>query len=160
MGTDAEQLTVYPNRVSRREHQKYLARRRRRIRRRRRARIRRVRFWRTLYTTRFWIRTLIVLAVCLAIAFWAKFAYIYDIPSSAKPIHSGTLKLMSRLRTGGLARPFLIWADISPTRYPLYYRAIRMLYCWTILASTKAWLNCPNLSGLHIQPIRCSRCTP
>lgn len=71
-------------RLSRRDYQRKIARHKRRIRRRRRARIRRVRTWRTIYTTRFWTRVLIFLVICLAITFWTKFAYVYDIPAVAQ----------------------------------------------------------------------------
>lgn len=51
-----------------------------------------MRLWRMLYTTRFWTRASIVLIICLAAVFWAKFAYIYDIPASASANSLGHAK--------------------------------------------------------------------
>jgi hypothetical protein len=76
-GLAAEQTDT---RVSRREYQKQLARRRRMTRKHRRARIRRVRLLRSIQTTRFWTRTLVVLAILFCVAFWSRYAYVYDIP--------------------------------------------------------------------------------
>ncbi|RIV20125.1 hypothetical protein D2Q93_12050 [Alicyclobacillaceae bacterium I2511] len=66
---------------TRRAHLQAVARARRRQRQRRRARIRRIRVLRLLLSMRFWMRTATTFAVLIGVAFWAKFALVYNIPS-------------------------------------------------------------------------------
>ncbi|MBX5435801.1 MAG: hypothetical protein IRZ33_01135 [Alicyclobacillaceae bacterium] len=68
---------------TRRRHQEALSRARRRRRKRRRARLRRVRVLRALRTARFWVRAGIALTSLACVAFWSKFAFVYDIPGYA-----------------------------------------------------------------------------
>jgi len=70
--------------MTRKQYQKKLRQHRQRIRKRRKSRIRRVRFVRSLRTTRFWTRVAITTAVLLMLAFWSRFAYVYNIPSYAE----------------------------------------------------------------------------
>ncbi|MCL6547437.1 MAG: hypothetical protein K6T30_00835 [Alicyclobacillus sp.] len=60
-----------------------MSRKRRRRRKQRRARVRRVRTLRALRTARFWVRAGVALSALVCVAFWAKFALVYDIPSYA-----------------------------------------------------------------------------
>ncbi|QQE78933.1 hypothetical protein GI364_24405 [Alicyclobacillus sp. SO9] len=39
---------------------------------------------RSVQTTRFWIRTFTVLAILLCVAFWSRYAYVYDVPAYAQ----------------------------------------------------------------------------
>lgn len=70
--------------LSRKAHQKMVQRRRERARRRRRARLRRLRMLRALRSARFWARAGTYFVVVLSLAFWAKFAYVYDIPADVR----------------------------------------------------------------------------
>ncbi len=70
--------------LTRRERRQLMAKKRRRARRRRRKRVRRVRFWRTVRTLRFWSRIFAFICLLIAIGFWAKFAFVYHIPSYAE----------------------------------------------------------------------------
>lgn len=70
--------------LTRRQYQKQLQKHRRRVRKRRRSRVRRVRFLRSLRTTRFWTRVFVVTVCLLMLAFWSKFAFVYNIPSYAQ----------------------------------------------------------------------------
>lgn len=63
-------------RYSRRRYQKTLKRRRRR----RQSRVRRLKALRALIGLRFWTRATTFLFIALCVAFWAKFAVVYDIP--------------------------------------------------------------------------------
>lgn len=82
-GVYSESSIIRPD-GSRRRHQERLARERRRRRKRRRARLRRLRLLRTLLSLRFWTRTGVAFAGVAAVAFWAKFAFVYDIPDYAQ----------------------------------------------------------------------------
>lgn len=70
--------------LDRRSHQKVVQRRRRRMRRRRQARVRKLKFFRGLRTARFWSRAATTFILAISIAFWAKFAFVYDIPDYAQ----------------------------------------------------------------------------
>lgn len=69
--------------LTRKQYQRRVERRNRRVQRRRQNRIRHIRLWRSVRSIRFWSRTLIYGFVVLLIAFWAKFAFVYNIPSYA-----------------------------------------------------------------------------
>jgi hypothetical protein len=69
--------------LTRRERRKQMDKKKRRARRRRRARVRRVRYWRSVRTIRFWGRVASFIGFLLAIGFWAKFAFVYNIPTYA-----------------------------------------------------------------------------
>jgi len=71
-------------RLNRKTHQKALQKRRRRLRKRRQNRIRQIRVMRAARTARFWSRVGLVAATMLSLAFWAKFAIVYDIPTYAQ----------------------------------------------------------------------------
>lgn len=71
-------------RHSRKAYQKALQKRRRRLRRRRQNRIRKIRMIRVFRTAKFWTRTAVAVATILFLAFWAKFAVVYNIPTYAK----------------------------------------------------------------------------
>lgn len=77
------EVTTRPH-ESRRRHQNALGRARRRRRHRRQVRIRRIRLWKALRSARFWGRTTSVLVTVLSLTFWAKFAFVYDIPGYAE----------------------------------------------------------------------------
>jgi len=68
-------------RSNRKAHQRVLARKRKRLRKRRRLRVRRVKFWRAIRSTLFWTNVSCYLIIFMAIVFWAKFAFVYNIPS-------------------------------------------------------------------------------
>ncbi|MCL6488586.1 MAG: hypothetical protein K6T76_06575 [Alicyclobacillus mali] len=70
-------------RLTRRERRKLMEKARKRRKRRRRRRMRRVRAWRAVRSLRFWTRALAAFAVALMFVFWARFAYVYDIPDYA-----------------------------------------------------------------------------
>ncbi|MCF8565680.1 hypothetical protein LLE49_13225 [Alicyclobacillus tolerans] len=72
-----------PRGLSRREHQEQLARQRRRRRKRRKARLRRLRMVRAVRSAQFWTRFLTGAVGVLALVFWAKFAYVFNIPPIA-----------------------------------------------------------------------------
>ncbi|MDI9259688.1 hypothetical protein [Alicyclobacillus sendaiensis] len=72
-------------RLTRRERRKRMEKARKRRKRRRRRRMRRVRMWRAIRSLRFWTRALAAFAVALMFAFWARFAYVYDIPAYVAP---------------------------------------------------------------------------
>ncbi|MFD1675975.1 hypothetical protein [Alicyclobacillus fodiniaquatilis] len=78
-----DQRVQEPRPLSRREHQQVLAQKRKRRQKRRKARLRKLRFYRSLRNLRFWFRAVIVLFIGLCIAFWARFAFVYDIPQYA-----------------------------------------------------------------------------
>jgi hypothetical protein len=67
--------------LTRKQYQSDLRRRRKRTRRRRRIRARRVKLWRTVRTLQFWSRVGVTLCISIAVLFWAKFAYVYNIPA-------------------------------------------------------------------------------
>lgn len=69
--------------MTRRERRKLMDKKRRRARNRRRVRVRRVRFWRSVRTIHFWSRVLFFICFLLAVSFWARFAFVYHIPSYA-----------------------------------------------------------------------------
>jgi len=69
--------------LNRRRHQAALAKQHMRRRKRRLARIRRIRLWRTLRSLRFWSRASVLVVLLLAVSFWSKFAFVYDIPAYA-----------------------------------------------------------------------------
>jgi hypothetical protein len=75
--------TVRPH-LNRRSHQQALARQKRRRRKRRLARARRIRVLKAIRSIRFWIRCTAFAAGFLALAFWARFAVVYDIPLYAE----------------------------------------------------------------------------
>lgn len=77
MGVDFEQQ------MSRKEYQRLLDKRRQRRLRRRRARIRRSRAYRSLRSMQFWSRAMTVFGCACCAAFWARFAFVYDIPPYA-----------------------------------------------------------------------------
>ncbi|SIS75297.1 hypothetical protein [Alicyclobacillus vulcanalis] len=79
----AADFPVEERRLTRRERRKLMEKARKRRRRRRRRRMRRVRAWRAIRSLRFWTRALAAFAVALMFLFWARFAYVYDIPSYA-----------------------------------------------------------------------------
>lgn len=62
-------------------HQRVLGRQRRRRRRRRQIRIRRLRLLRALRSAKFWSRASVGSALALCIVFWARFAFVYDVPT-------------------------------------------------------------------------------
>lgn len=68
----------------RRRHQQLLARQRRQRRKRRRARVRRLRFLRGLRTAKFWSSFATYMLILILVVFWAKFAFVYDIPAYAQ----------------------------------------------------------------------------
>ena len=78
-----ERSTEESQAMSRREYRMWLHRRAKRLRRRRRRRIRRIRFWRSVQTIGFWLNATIGFVCLLAFIFWAKFAFVYDIPTYA-----------------------------------------------------------------------------
>lgn len=69
---------------TRREHQQALARRHRRRRRQRSRRVARIRMWRAVQSLQFWAKTLVIFVFLACIAFWAKFAVVYNIPAYAE----------------------------------------------------------------------------
>ncbi|GEO27279.1 hypothetical protein AAC03nite_30640 [Alicyclobacillus acidoterrestris] len=71
--------------LTRKEYQRLRAKHRARRHRRRRSRIRRLRILKSLRSLRFWLRVVMGLFVLLCVAFWARFAFVYDIPSVARP---------------------------------------------------------------------------
>ncbi len=71
--------TVRPH-LNRRSHQLALARQKRRRRKRRLARGLRIRVLKAVRSIRFWIRFTTFVAGLLSLAFWARFAVVYDIP--------------------------------------------------------------------------------
>lgn len=75
--------TVRPH-LNRRRHQQALARQKRRRRKRRMARVRRIRVLKAVRSIRFWIRFTTFVAGFLTLAFWARFAVVYDIPPYAE----------------------------------------------------------------------------
>ncbi|AEJ45164.1 hypothetical protein [Alicyclobacillus acidocaldarius] len=75
--------TTSERRLTRRERRILMEKARKRRKRRRRRRMRRVRAWRAIRSLRFWARALAALAVALMLVFWARFAYVYDIPDYA-----------------------------------------------------------------------------
>ncbi|GGI95181.1 hypothetical protein GCM10010885_00990 [Alicyclobacillus cellulosilyticus] len=77
-------MTGSGKRLSRREYQRALARKRRLRQKRRRARLRRIKAARALRSVQFWTRAALFLAGLAAVAFWAKFALVYDIPLYAR----------------------------------------------------------------------------
>lgn len=79
MGLDSEQQ------MSRKEYQRLLDKRRGRQLRRRRRRMRRLRAYRSLRSMQFWSRAMTVFAIACCTAFWARFAFVYDIPPYAAP---------------------------------------------------------------------------
>lgn len=74
--------------ANRRRHQQVLARHRRQRIKRRMARVHRLRVFRTIRSLRFWTRFCTFTIGLVAVAFWAKFAVVYNIPDYA---HRGTL---------------------------------------------------------------------
>ncbi|GMA57342.1 hypothetical protein C7445_11535 [Alicyclobacillus sacchari] len=85
---DSEQLAGLgaPRTLTRKERREMMLKQQKRRRRRRRARLRRVKAWRALRSLQFWTRTAIALVLLLLFAFWARFAYVYDIPSYAASV--------------------------------------------------------------------------
>jgi hypothetical protein len=75
--------TVRPH-VTRRQHQEVLARKRRIRRKRRLARLRRIRIVRMLRSIRFWTKFCLFAFGLLLVSFWAKFAFVYNIPAYAQ----------------------------------------------------------------------------
>lgn len=69
--------------MSRKDYQRLLAKRRQRWNRRRRARLRRLRMVKSLRSLEFWSRAGVVFIAAVCVAFWARFAVVYDIPSYA-----------------------------------------------------------------------------
>ncbi|WAH36984.1 hypothetical protein [Alicyclobacillus dauci] len=70
--------------LTRKEYRQLLDRKRKRRMRRRRARLRRIRVYKSIRSLQFWTRVAMLLVVGLCIAFWARFAFVYDIPSYAR----------------------------------------------------------------------------
>ena len=85
---------------SRRAHQRALTRARQRRLRRRRARLRRIRMLRAVRSLTFWSRSALGLAALMAMAFWARFAVVFDIPPS---LQTGPL---SRVRAYVVVKPW------------------------------------------------------
>ncbi|WP_067622137.1 hypothetical protein [Alicyclobacillus acidiphilus] len=69
--------------LTRKERRAILEERRRRRNRRRRARLRRLQVMKSLRSIQFWLRVLGFAVIGLCIVFWARFAFVYDIPSFA-----------------------------------------------------------------------------
>ncbi|GMA63658.1 hypothetical protein GCM10025859_40980 [Alicyclobacillus fastidiosus] len=67
--------------MTRKEYQRMRDKRRQRLHRHRQARLRRLRVLKSVRSLRFWTRVTVALFVLLCIAFWARFAFVYDIPS-------------------------------------------------------------------------------
>lgn len=70
--------------ISRREFQRRIQKRKQRRRRRRRARVQRLRYFRAIRSVRFWTKVFIMSMIALSVVFWAKFAFVYNIPDFAK----------------------------------------------------------------------------
>ncbi|MDP9727878.1 hypothetical protein ACOJUR_01035 [Alicyclobacillus tolerans] len=70
--------------LGRKEYQRQLNKKRQRRRKQRRARMRRIRALRAVRSLRFWTRAITWLAIGLSVAFWSRFAFVYNIPSFAQ----------------------------------------------------------------------------
>lgn len=69
--------------MTRKQRRALMDERRKRRNRRRRARIRRLRAIRSIRSLQFWMRVVAIAFLGLCLAFWARFAFVYDIPSFA-----------------------------------------------------------------------------
>jgi hypothetical protein len=100
---------------NRRSYQKALQRRKRQMRKRRQARIRRIRMIRTLRSARFWSKSGIAALVFFLVAFWAKFAMVYDIPDYAKRGALANVKLYVTVKPWWFGPPLFDLARYGPT---------------------------------------------
>lgn len=79
----SEEVATVSRELTRREYQQLLDKRRKRRDRRRRLRIRRLRMVKSMRSLEFWSRVFGYAVLGLCIAFWARFAFVYDIPNYA-----------------------------------------------------------------------------
>lgn len=106
---------VRPHR-SRRSHQASLQRRRNR----RRTRARRLRKLRALVGLRFWARACVVVVIALSVAFWAKFALVYNIPTDIQINNSARVSAYVTLKPWWFGPPAFDLAGIAAVNVQPY----------------------------------------
>lgn len=92
MSTEDIEQSAQWRTLTRKEYREMLERKRKRRDKRRRRRVRRLRAYQSLRSLQFWMRVLMIVAIGLCIAFWARFAFVYDIPSYAEAALPGHIR--------------------------------------------------------------------